>query len=62
MYLTIPAIVSIENHEGVSKLSKQFKAIPVFAGIRLRCIFTEKNVIPVYLAGYVPEFTGFKAF
>jgi hypothetical protein len=62
MYPTIPSIISIENHEEVIKLSNQFDAIPVFAGIRSKCVSTEKNVIPVYGAGYVAEFTGFKAF
>jgi hypothetical protein len=61
MYPTIPGIVSIENHEEIIKLSNQFKAIPVFAGIRLKCVSTEENGIPVYGAGFVAEFTGFKA-
>ena len=62
MYPTIPSIVSIENHEEVISLSYQFNAIPVFAGMRLKCVSTEENSIPVYGAGYVAEFTGFKAF
>jgi hypothetical protein len=62
MYPIIPSIVSVENHEEVIKLSNQFDAIPVFAGMRMKCVSTEENSIPVYGAGYVAEFTGFKAF
>jgi hypothetical protein len=62
MYATIPGIVSIENHKEVIKLSNQFNAIPVFAGMRLKCVSTEENNIRGYGAGYVAEFTGFKAF
>jgi hypothetical protein len=62
MYPSIPSIVSIENHEEVIKLSDQFKATPVFAGMRMKCVSTEENGLPVYGAGYVAEFTGFKAF
>ena len=62
MYPTIPSIVSIENHEEVIKLSNQFSAIPVFAGMRMKCVSTEENGIPIYGAGYIAEFTGFKAF
>ena len=62
MYPIIPSIVSIENHEEVCKLSNQFKAIPVFAGMRMSCVSTEEKTIPFYGAGYVAEFTGFKAF
>jgi len=28
----------------------------------MKCVSTEENNIPVYGAGYVAEFTGFKAF
>jgi hypothetical protein len=59
---TIPGNVSIQNLEEVIKLSNQFNAIPVFAGMRLKCVSTEENDIPVYGGGYVAEFTGFKAF
>jgi hypothetical protein len=62
MYPTIPSIESIENHEEVCKLSNQFNAIPVFAGIRLTCVSTEKKIVPVYSGGYIAEFTGFKGF
>jgi len=62
MYPTIPSIVSIENHEEVIKLSNQFSAILVFAGMRMKCVSTEENGIPIYGAGYIAEFTGFKAF
>jgi hypothetical protein len=57
-----PSIASIENHEEVIKLFHQFSAIPVFAGIRLSCVSTDEKSVPVYGAGYVAEFTGFKAF
>lgn len=62
MYPTIPSVMSIENHEEVIKLSNQFGAIPVFAGMRMKCVSTEKNSIPIYGGGYEAEFTGFKAF
>jgi hypothetical protein len=62
IYPTIPSIVTVENHEEFIKLSNQFNAIPVFAGMRLKCISTESNGIAVYGAEYVAEFTGFKAF
>ncbi len=62
MYPIIPSIKSIENHEEVCKLSNQFNAIPVFAGMRMTCASTEEKHIPVYGAGYVAEFSGFKAF
>jgi len=62
MYPSIPSIASIENHEEVCKLSNQFKAIPVFAGMRMSCVSTGEKNIPVYGAGYVAKFTGFKAF
>jgi hypothetical protein len=62
MYPTMPSIVSIENHEGVIKLSNQFNAIPAFAGMRITNISAEEKSIPVYGGGYVAEFIGFKAF
>ena len=62
MYPTTPCISSIENHEEVCKLSSQFSAIPVFAGVRMKCVSTDKISIPVYGAGYEVEFTGFKSF
>jgi len=62
MYPTIPNVVSIENHEEVCKLSNQFSAIPVFAGIRLSCVSTDEKSVPVHGAGYIAKFTGFKAF
>jgi hypothetical protein len=58
----IPSIVSIENHEEVCKLSNQFNAIPVFAGMRMTWVTTEEKSVPIYGAGYIAEFTGFKAF
>ena len=58
----MPGIMSIENHEEVIKLSNQFSAIPVFAEMRMKCVSTEENGIPVYGATYEAEFTGFKAF
>jgi hypothetical protein len=62
MYPTMPSVMSIENHEEVIKLSNQFGAIPVFAGMRMKCVSNEENNIPVYGAGYEVEFTGFKTF
>ncbi|HUX96159.1 MAG TPA: hypothetical protein VMV47_10545 [Bacteroidales bacterium] len=61
MYPVIPSIVSIEYHEEVCKLSNQFNAIPVFAGMRMSCVTTEEKNIPVYGAGYIAEYTGFKS-
>jgi hypothetical protein len=54
--------VSIENHEEVFKLTNQFNAILLFAGMKLKCVSTEKNNIPDYGAGYETEFSGFNAF
>jgi len=62
MYPNIPSTISIENHEEVFKVANQFNAIPVFAGIRLTCVYTEEKCVPVYGAGYIAEYTGFKAF
>jgi hypothetical protein len=62
MYPTIPSVMSIENHEEVIKLSNQLGEMPVFAGMRMKCISTEKSNIPIYGAEYVAEFTGFKSF
>jgi hypothetical protein len=62
MYPKMPSIMSIENHEEVITLSNQFNATPVFAGMKLTCVSTEEMSIPVYRAGYVAEFRGFKAF
>jgi hypothetical protein len=55
-----PGIESIENPKEVIKLSNQFNAIPVFAGVRLSCVSTDENSISIYGAGYIAEFTGFK--
>jgi hypothetical protein len=60
MYPIIPSIVSIENQEEVVNLANQFNAIPVFAGIRLTCISTEENNVPIFGAKYIVEFTGLK--
>lgn len=62
MYSTVPSVLSIENHEEVIKLSSQFSAIPVFAGIRMKCVSNKENNIPIYGARYEAEFTGFKSF
>jgi hypothetical protein len=62
MHPKVPNVMSIENHEEVSRLSNQFSAIPVFAEMRLKCVSTKESSIPVYGAGYEAEFTGFKAF
>lgn len=62
MYPITPSIKSIENHEEMCKLSNQFNAIPVFAGMRMTCVTSDEKYIPVYGAGYIAEFTGFKAF
>ena len=48
---TIPSTKSIENHEEVCKLSKQFSANSVFAGMRLTCVSTKEKRIPVYGGG-----------
>jgi hypothetical protein len=58
----IPSVKSIENQEEVINISKQLNASPVFAGMRMTCVTTEEKSIPVYSAGYIAEFTGFKAF
>lgn len=62
MYPTMPSIASIENHEEIIKISKQFNAIPVFAGLRLSCVSTKENSIPFCGGGYIAEFTGLKPF
>jgi hypothetical protein len=59
---TVPGVSSIENHEEVIKLSNQFGAIPVFAGMRMKCVSTAENSIPIYKGEYEAEFTGFKSF
>ena len=60
MYHAIPSVKSIENHEEVINISKQFNSTPVFAGIMLTCASTDKNDIPKCGAGYFARFTGFK--
>jgi len=60
MYPTIPNVQSIENHEEVYNISKQFNAIPVFAGIMLTCASTDENSRPKCGDGYIAQFTGFK--
>lgn len=60
MYPTKPSVKSIENHEEVFNISKQFNATPVFAGIILQCDSTEENAIPLCGGGYFAQFTGFK--
>jgi len=62
MYPTMPSVLSIENQEEVIKISNQFNAIPLFARMRMKCVSSEENSIPVYGAGYEAEFTGFKSF
>jgi hypothetical protein len=62
MFPTIPNIESIENHEEIINLANQFRAIPAFSGIRLSCISTKENSIPVYGGEYIAEFTRLKAF
>jgi len=57
-----PSIKSIENHEEVYKLSKQFNAIPVFAGINLSCVTKIDRSIPIYGGVFVANFLGFKSF
>jgi len=62
MYPKVPGVMSFENQEVVIKLSNQFGAIPVFEGMRMKCVSTEVNSLSIYGAGYVAELTGFKAF
>ena len=42
----IPVYVPNETHDFITKLSKQYKAIPSFASITISCAFTERNLIP----------------
>ena len=62
MYPIIPSIESIENQDEVINLANQFNAIPVFAGLRLTCVSTEENNIPICGGEYIAEFTGLKLF
>jgi hypothetical protein len=47
MLLAMSGIVSVENHKEEIKLSKQFNATSVFEVMKMKCVFTEENVIPV---------------
>jgi len=58
---TVPNIKSIENHEEVNKLSKQFNATPVFAGINLSCLTRKDRSNPIYGGSYQAKFLGFKS-
>ena len=62
MYPIIPGIVLIENHEEIIKLSNQFNAAPVFAGIILTYVTIMKKSFPIHGSSYIAEFTGLKAF
>jgi hypothetical protein len=58
----IPKVESIDNPEEAVRLSEQFNAKSVFAGIRLKCVSSNKNDIPNCGGQYIAEFTGFKSF
>ena len=42
----IPVYVPNETHDVITKLSRQYKAIPSFASITISCAFPESNLIP----------------
>jgi hypothetical protein len=60
MYPNIPRVESIDNPEESVRLSKQFNAIPVFAGIRLKRTSSKENDQSICGGQYIAEFTGFK--
>jgi hypothetical protein len=60
IFPTFPEIESIGNLEEVVKLSAQFKASPVFAGIRFKCVSTDENSLSTCGADYNVEFMGLK--
>jgi hypothetical protein len=62
IYPNIPRVESIDNPEEVINLAEQFNAIPVFAGMVLKCVSTKENNIPICGGQYIVEFTGFKSF
>ena len=59
MYPAIPSVKSIENLKEIYKISNQFNAIPVFAGIVWTFDSIEENVGPICGGGYFAQFTGF---
>ena len=61
MFPNIPKVGSFNNSEAAIALSKQFNAIPVFAGIILKCASAKEYDIPICGSQYIAEFTGFKA-
>jgi hypothetical protein len=60
MYPTIPSVKSIANPEVAITLSKQFKATPVFTGIRLKCLSSIQSEVPIYGGEYKAEYIGLK--
>ena len=60
MYPNIPGVEVIDNPESAINLSNRFKAKPVFAGIRLACVSTEKKEIAICGGEFHVEFTGLK--
>ena len=42
----IPLYVPNETYDVITKLSKQYKAIPSFASSTISCVFKEGNLIP----------------
>jgi hypothetical protein len=62
MFPNIPGVELIDNPEEAVSLSKQFNAIPVFAGMVLKCVSTKEYDKPICGGQYIAEFTGFKSF
>ena len=62
MYPLLPNPEMIEKHDEIINLANQFNAIPVFGGIRMKCISSEDSCVPVCGGEFIVEFTGFKKF
>jgi len=62
MYPQIPSIELFENHQDIIEISRQYEAIPLFAGIRLSCLSYDDISLPIYGGSYKAEFTGLKQF
>jgi hypothetical protein len=58
MFPTQPNLGPIANKEAAIKLSKQFNAKPLFAGIRMKCTSSEDSSIPIIGGEYIAEFSG----
>jgi hypothetical protein len=57
----IPVYVPNETHDVITKLSKQYKAIPSFASITISCASKESNSIPKFGGEYYAVLNEFEA-